>query len=163
LETLASRSPAPQRRHVGFDPGLVEEDQPGASILFWGAFQRCRLRAISGLSCSVGRFVFFEAQALGVNENPNRTRICLDATLGQLHRQLPQCERAGSDPLPQPVGIRLRGSASCGVWPFILPGFRPPVSRRSFFHLEMQDGLISSASRTVSPASAQCPFPNASE
>jgi len=28
VESLASRSPATQRRHVGFDPGLVNEDQP---------------------------------------------------------------------------------------------------------------------------------------
>jgi hypothetical protein len=28
LEALASWPPAAQRRHVGFDPGLVDEDQP---------------------------------------------------------------------------------------------------------------------------------------
>jgi len=28
LETLASRLPATQRRHVGFDQGLVDKDQP---------------------------------------------------------------------------------------------------------------------------------------
>ena len=27
-QALASRSPAAQRRHVGLDPGLVDEDQP---------------------------------------------------------------------------------------------------------------------------------------
>ena len=52
------------------------------AILSWCAFQRCRLRAISGLFCSAGRIVFFEAQAFGVNKNPNSARIGLDAARG---------------------------------------------------------------------------------
>jgi hypothetical protein len=29
LDPLPSRRPSPQRRHVGFSPSLVDEDQPG--------------------------------------------------------------------------------------------------------------------------------------
>jgi hypothetical protein len=87
-----------------------------ASILFWCAFQRCRLWATSGLFRSAD--CFFEAQALGVNENPHRARICLDATCSQLRRQLrivngPDRIRCRNQSALAPDRIRF-------LWPFIL-------------------------------------------
>ena len=128
-----------------------------ASILFWCAFQRCRLRATSGLSRSAARLVLFEAQALRVNENPHRARICLDATCSQLRRQLPYRKRARPDAMPQLVGIGTRqGSLLMAVH---LAWLQLSLSTQLLpLRLEMQDGLIWSASaieRTVSPASAR--------
>jgi hypothetical protein len=63
-----------------------------------------------------------------------------------------------------PEATRSRSQSAFGprstgfLWPFILPGFKAPVSRRSFLHLETQDALISSAAaieRIVSPRSAR--------
>src|SRR6476620_9614727 len=59
-----------------------------------------------------------------------------------------------------PERMRLRSQSALAfdrtrfLWPPILPGDRPPVSRRRFFHFVTQEGLICSASaieRTVSP------------
>jgi len=83
---------------------------------------------------------FFETQAFGVNKNPHRARVRLDTALSQFRRQLPHREWSRADALPQPIGIGAgQGSLLVAV---ILPGRKLPVSRRSFFHLEMQDGLI---------------------
>jgi hypothetical protein len=79
-----------------------------ASILPWWAFQRVRLRAISGRSCSAGRIVFFEAQPLGVNKSPHRPHVCPDPARGQLPRQLAQGEWPRTNALAQPVGIGAR-------------------------------------------------------
>jgi hypothetical protein len=76
-----------------------------ASILLWWAFQRARLRAMSGRPCSAGRIVFFEAQPLGVNESPHRPHVRLDAALSQFQRQLAQGEWPRANASAQPVGI----------------------------------------------------------
>jgi hypothetical protein len=74
------------------------------SILFWWAFQRARLRAMSGRSCSAGRMVFFEAQPLGVDEDPHRPDIGLDSAPSQFQRQFAQGEWPRANALSQPVG-----------------------------------------------------------
>ena len=57
---------------------------------------------------------------------------------------------------------RARSHAAIGpdrvgfLWPFILPGFSAPVSRRSLRHFDRHDGAIDSAcaiARSLSPAS----------
>ena len=47
--------------------------------------------------CSSASSVFFEAQALGVNEHPYRPRMRLDPPFGQLGRQASKGERPGGD------------------------------------------------------------------
>jgi hypothetical protein len=102
------------------------------SILCWWAFQRARLRAMSGRSCSTGRIVFFEAQPLGVDEGPHRPDICLDPALSQLRCQLAQREWPRANALAQPVGVGagqdrllvptdLAGRKTSGLPPQVLP------------------------------------------
>src|ERR1700733_6317820 len=79
----------------------------GGSRPSW-AFHRARFRATSGRVCSSGSAVFFEAQALGVNEHPHGLRMGLDPPLGQLRRQTPQRKRPRADPRTQPLGALAR-------------------------------------------------------
>jgi hypothetical protein len=69
LETLASRPPAAQRRYIGFDPGLVDDDQQrGVNPV---SVQLAALRLAGDIGPILllgGPICFFQAQALGVNE-----------------------------------------------------------------------------------------------
>src|SRR4051812_29850844 len=79
-----------------------------ASILPWWVFQRTRLRATSGRSCSAARIVFFKAQAFGMNEGPHSPHIGFDAAFGQLGGQLAQGEGAGANAPVQPFSMGTR-------------------------------------------------------
>src|SRR5277367_3247108 len=63
------------------------------STLACRAFHRVLLRAMSGRVCSEATSVFFEAEPLGVGENPDRARVHLYASFAQLRHQAAQRER----------------------------------------------------------------------
>ena len=75
LQALPARSPAPQRRHVGLDPGLVEKDQPARIDL------RLMLLPASPSTRDVRPVLltrpqrFFEAQPLRPHEHPDRPPV----------------------------------------------------------------------------------------
>jgi hypothetical protein len=71
-------------------------------MLAWRAFQRSRLRATSGRSCSLANRLFFETQPFLANESPNRAPIRLDAALCKFGRQTPRREPTGVKTLTQP-------------------------------------------------------------
>src|SRR5437660_1790875 len=62
------------------------------SICPWRAFQRARLRATLGRSCSLGRTVFFEAQAFTMNEGPDRPVVHFEAAASKLRHKGAQGE-----------------------------------------------------------------------
>src|ERR1700734_2125082 len=74
------------------------------SMLAWRAFQRSRLRATSGRSCSLANRLFFETQPFLANESPNGAPIGLDPALGKFGRQAPRREPTGAKTLTQPDG-----------------------------------------------------------
>ena len=60
-QALALLAPAADRRHVGLDPGLVDEDEAGGIEMTARArCQRSRRRTTSGRCCSAAKSVFFE-------------------------------------------------------------------------------------------------------
>jgi hypothetical protein len=74
----SAQSPAPDRRHVGFRPGLVEEDEALGVEPSFDIFS-VRKRAISGRSCSLGSTFL----PVGADEGPDRPVIDLDAAFGK--------------------------------------------------------------------------------
>jgi hypothetical protein len=79
LKALVSRPPAARWRHVGFDPGLIDEDQPCSVDL---ALMRLPALPLAGdirLILLGGPICFFET-----------ARVRFDAPRGQLGRQLAQ-------------------------------------------------------------------------
>ena len=123
-------------------------------MLAWRAFQRSRLRATSGRSCSLANRLFFETQPFLANESPNRAPICLDAALCKFGRQTPRREPTGVKTLTQPQGDASRERARLAAP--IGAGATEPVSRRRFAHFGTQDGSMPNVSpidRIVSPAS----------
>jgi hypothetical protein len=124
------------------------------SMLAWCAFQRSRLRATSGRSCSLANRLFFETQTFLANESPNRAPIGLDPALRQFGRQArvvnrPEWRRWRSHTATSPESVR-------GLRPPIAAGATEPVSRRRFTHFGTQDGSMPNAlpiDRIVSPAS----------
>jgi len=71
-------------------------------MLAWRAFQRWRLCATSGRSCSLANRLFFETHPFLADESPNRAPIRLDAALCKFGRQTPRREPAGVKTLTQP-------------------------------------------------------------
>jgi hypothetical protein len=122
------------------------------SMLAWRAFQRSRLRATSGRSCSLANTIFFKTQTLFANESPNRTPVSLDPALCEFARQAAGRERARLKPLTQPRGDL--PDSMRGLRPPIGAGEIEPVSRFRFAHFGTQDGSMPNAlpiSRIVSP------------
>src|SRR5258707_6603056 len=81
------------------------------SMLALRAFQRSRLRATSGRSCSLANRLFFETQPFLANESPNRAPIRLDAALCKFGGQTPRREPTGVKTLTQPQGDASRERA----------------------------------------------------
>lgn len=90
-QLLASGRPAAQACHVGLRPGFIDKHQPrGIDVAWCAAFQRRRLRATSGRSCSVANSVFFEAEPGISNRAPHRTVARHHAAFAQLRLQSTQ-------------------------------------------------------------------------
>jgi hypothetical protein len=70
--------------------------------------QNRRRRATSGRSCSPATTVFFEAEALGVDERPDRPVVDVQTALGQLGDQSTQGEGTRATPDKQPVPMLAR-------------------------------------------------------
>ena len=84
LQALASLCPAPERCHVGLDPGLVHEDQ---AVRVEVALERLPARPLAGdrrARLLSGEESFFEAQTLAPEEAPDRVPAHRDPRSGQL-------------------------------------------------------------------------------
>jgi hypothetical protein len=109
---------------------------------------------MSGLFCSAGNTVFFEAQPLGPDEHPDRARSVLmpRAASSAVRPRVvngPDRQRSRSQSARSQDKVR-------GLRPPTWPGVSEPVSLVSFFHFDTQDGLIrkeAAIDRVVSPAS----------
>jgi hypothetical protein len=87
-ETIAPLTPAADRRHVGLDPGLIDQHEPlginplliappaGASSGDVGSVLLARVE------------VFFTAQALAVEERPHRTLTKIPASASSARKAL---------------------------------------------------------------------------
>jgi hypothetical protein len=109
---------------------------------------------MSGRSCSAATTVFFEAQPLASNKDPDRPAIRLDPARRKLADKLTGRERTLPEPFAQPIGDRAGQNRLLVT--VHLAGLQRSVSRRSLRHFDKHDGLIDSASaiaRSVSPAS----------
>jgi hypothetical protein len=60
---------------------------------------------MSGRSCSLGRTVFFEAQAFTTDESPDRSIVHLEAAAGKLRDKPAQSELPLRDPLSKKLSV----------------------------------------------------------
>jgi hypothetical protein len=99
-EALTSGGSAVGARHVGFGPGLVDEDQsPRIDRRLTRLPSRLRRLATSGRSCSEARRLFFERHAFMLEKMPKRGIAHHQAAVGQLLKQSAQREiRLPGDP-----------------------------------------------------------------
>ena len=105
LEALAAWPPAAQRGHVGLDPGLVDEHEPLGIDATLIRFPALRRRAMSGRVRSAATAVFFEAEALGPQEDPRGSALRLDAAGRQFRDQAARREGPFGATLSQPDRI----------------------------------------------------------
>ncbi len=79
----------------------------------WYRFQRSRLRATSGRSCSAARRLFFEGQARVAKKTPNGVIADFGATVGQLRTQGTHGRiRNGRNPREQPITLGKQNSVT---------------------------------------------------
>lgn len=107
LQSLAARRPAPDRRHVGLRPGLVDEDQPSridAALILLPLSPPARDIRAALLAWQNG---FLEAQPLGVDEVPGRPVVDLRPPVGEFGPKSAQGDVvAAADPLQKPATMR---------------------------------------------------------
>ena len=126
-EPLALRSPSPQRRHVGLDPGLVDEHQTSrivapAMIASAAAHAERRSGPVQGRTV-----FFFEPQSLAPQEQPDRIVRDADPTRGEFVLQPVQRQMGRlTDPFQDKGAMRIEQGLRC---PPILPGLTEPVAR----------------------------------
>ncbi len=111
-----AQSPAPDRSHVGFRPGLGDEDKAlgvePSLILLPPRPEAGDVRTL----LLAWQNAFFEAQPLGVDEVPDRPVIDLDAALGQFGRKAAQGGVAAIRPAgKKPVAVRQQQSWSMAM------------------------------------------------
>jgi hypothetical protein len=86
---------------------------------------------MSGRSCSLGRTVFFEAQAFATDESPHGSIVHLEAAGGELGDKPPQGEAPLRDPFPKKVSVLADHKPRPVAARFPLPGTAAPISPRS--------------------------------
>lgn len=89
-QTLALWRPSAQRRHVGLDPGLVNEDQPARIEARLPRSPAPTSAQDVGAPLLKGEQCFFEPQSLAPQEQPDRIMPDLDPARGQFVLELVQ-------------------------------------------------------------------------
>ncbi len=107
-KSLRPRGAQPRRRVmlVLAQVSSMKTRRTGSSLP-WCVFQRARLRATSGRSCSVANRVFFEADARIVHDAPHRAVARHHPAIAQLHHHGPQRQiRNRCKSRQQPISLR---------------------------------------------------------
>ena len=130
-QPFAAGRPAAQSRHVGAGAGFVDEDQTLRIELGLTLHHAARATATSGRSCSAARTLFFKADAVAIEEPPDRAdpRLLLtfieQAALDLFQRQIGLLPRQ----ISSHSSCRLSGERLC---PLMDLASTLPVSRHRF-------------------------------
>jgi hypothetical protein len=134
-QALALRPPAAQRRHVGLDPGFVDEDEPLRIDATLPQSPASTPAGDVGAGLLKREQCFFEAQALAPQELPHRIVRDHDPTRGQFGLEAVQGQvRVLADTLGNEGPLRLKNPLSVSVHLARRNRPRRPMALRPLHH-----------------------------